>query len=46
MMSINVPITAIRELQGESLNSPFAGQQVTTTGVVTGMNGKRQKERN
>ena len=31
-----MPITAIRELQGESLHSPFAGQQVTTTGVVTG----------
>ncbi len=30
-------ITSIRDLQGEGLNSPFAGQQVTTTGVVTGV---------
>jgi len=32
-----VQITPIRDLQGEGLNSPFAGQQVTTTGVVTGV---------
>ncbi len=28
---------SIREIQGDSLYSPFAGQQVTTTGVVTGV---------
>jgi len=32
-----VPITPIRDLQGEGLKSPFAGQQVTTSGVVTGV---------
>lgn len=28
---------SIRELQGDSLHSPFAGQEVTTVGVVTGV---------
>ncbi len=36
-MNSSVPIIAIRDLQGEGLNSPFAGQLVTTTGVVTGV---------
>lgn len=30
-------IIAIRDLQGESYNSPFANQLVTTTGIVTGV---------
>ncbi len=32
-----MPITPIRELQGEGLKSPFANQEVTTQGVVTGL---------
>ena len=35
-MRCAVPITPIRELQGEGLKSPFADQEVTTHGVVTG----------
>jgi len=32
-----VPNISIRNLQGEGLNSPYAGQRVSTTGVVTGV---------
>ena len=36
-MRNSVSIIPIRDLQGEGLESPYSGQQVITTGVVTGV---------
>jgi hypothetical protein len=37
-LTIDAPLVAIHDIQGSGDSSPFAGQQVATTGIVTGAN--------